>query len=1369
MYKTMDASNPVMTSDRRSISELLKINTKRLRQDLSYLRQMADSTERVTLPVYRIPLPIEQAMDITVRLKNSAPVVPTEGELRLDPDIFEYKDPMPISGLMTKARIPVHPPSVNNKKGYVSVPRVFGGATYKPLGITQFAQILGDTIPVPPENVYTYGTPEGLSHRLTMQMSRKTISLYDAYGTTNKQHVRSRINSLFPLKKVESLSLESPLNELLAELEITGNSSAGAPYWRHKVDAIGDVLEVLEKVVESINSGTLDTLYKEEPELFLCEVKNKLDRYKIKDLEVKTRPYVTVPAHWSLLFSIISQQFNDKLCLYYEKKGCVNAYGFSAANGGLLNDVKWAQSTKKNQVRFKVYGDDTRIVWRDLHGVLWSVNPDFQQMDGSVDKDTVHETLSWMRQTLYERDGITNGHRFWDAVFSVWKRMALNPDFVIKGDQVFRKKNPHGLMTGVVGTTLFDTIKAAVSWDAFLQEQSYESFQKLHNEEYVTKTMLTRFGLVVKPGTWAPERLPDFFALENGQIWGEGKFLGVQTMRQQMEWQGSYIDVAVPTIPFDDMVEMLVVQKDDPIAKSRMKSQTAANRLLFDRLRGYMITWGFTNPIIMDAIHQAVNSVSPEAILMETAIEGGERPESIILNSGPISFSFPNSTGFPSKEFCLAVYAEGISHEDREPLFKDLFPGLQEALLSFKRDIRAARKIKVISTEQPSVKRVFSSVAEEPCIEEFPDLASMGKSNPPSYDSYNKRSKVQTVDGFIEKYLPNLPQSLERFVAFNKGVVFIGDVYSMFGISKTVLEAAMPRTKLFASGFTPDALISLTPILTPLPSLPQAEQLTEKVAQSKIISSHLETVKEAVSSIPDPAQGIYKNTTVVQSSAVSLNYKFIENSVNAKSPNMGVAPLTAFMNSMALAGYTLNYKTESNDPKAEFPVTVSLYARPNGRNPRVPSFSTYVAKCSSLTALFAKEYIARAIMESIDLNLLEAGKPTVFSLYLTQTPWFDVPAPIQPFDEKDWPNEVVKEINEHVAITIEPEEVQVEPLSRAHLRVIVDALEDFARLLKAAPKTSVEVNGFIINSLYGYAKLLEYDVTLEGTQAYLRCDHLLGIATNRFCSSEAPCMDLKDLSLAYFIKYGKRLSWLEHMIPAPGSPFSSPSNTPAEEVSTSKINKNNARVDRKFKEARDRGLIVNLSRKPDETVSAFKNRKKRALAAQFQMVGIKATRDPLLVQMKSAASNSGAPMTVFHCIGDDARLGKGFAKEVSKLFGKPPVNINDRPIFEQKIGGLTIVHAYVKKLSSIPGSHDEKSYLTRLRIALFQAMKVNKEIHAPYLFGAGLDEIDEAVILKTTRDMVVSNGGRLILHVLDKPIPLPFYDQFKIIHQDAEQ
>lgn len=261
------------------------------------------------------------------------------------------------------------------------------------------------------------------------------------------------------------------------------------------------VFMVLEKCVSAIKEGTLDDLLKEQPELFVFECKNKEDRYDVAKLDDKTRPYFNPPAHWGLLASFLHQSMSAALY----KVGCGfstwNAYGWSAAHGGITKLVDEVRSRFKNGDRVwgYVYGDDGDLYF-SVGGFLYRVSPDVKQMDSCVDFDTVKLTYAYILHCFTKKWGRNN---FWVSVVKVLLEIMEKPRILVSGNQLYTKERD-GLMSGVVGTTLFDTVKSAIAYSSLLEEHVQDP-TKLLDPEYVTRWMLESHGLVIKEGTWTPE------------------------------------------------------------------------------------------------------------------------------------------------------------------------------------------------------------------------------------------------------------------------------------------------------------------------------------------------------------------------------------------------------------------------------------------------------------------------------------------------------------------------------------------------------------------------------------------------------------------------------------------------------------------------------------------------------------------------------------------------------------------------------------------------------------------------------------------------------------------------------------------------
>lgn len=1362
----MDASNPIVSGDRRELSEIIRMGQVRMRQNLSYLRQLGESAKRYPLPMNLPLLGDAEVRDRVVSLSNSVKTIELSSEpLRLDKSHFAFREKLPICGWLSRGGVPYHPPSIANSKGFVVANRVFGGAAYKPQGANLIAQVLGDDFPDRPTTVYTYGTPQGFLTRLNMQMSRKCVPI-NRYGMS-KGVVRSPkslmkvLDTLFPTVQSEGFpSLEDPLEDNLYSIKITGNSSAGPPYWRHKVDAIGDVLEVVSRIMYMINEDRMSELYSKEPELFLCEVKNKLDRYKWDDLDVKTRPYTTVPAHFSLLFSVLSQRFGSKLQTFVEDKKSVNAYGFSAANGGMKAMVNWMESTKEGEFKFVVYGDDTRITFRK-GGVLYMVNPDFKQMDGSVDACTIELTIKWIMAHLFKEDGLDQGHKAWDAVAKMWFHMATQPWFVVHGTEVWHKNQKDGLMTGVVGTTLFDTVKAALSWEHFKTVVQTKGFDFLFDGSAVADLMLKECGLVVKEGTWNPVVVRPWSDLQPNELYCEQKFLGVQILKMQLEYEGKYSSVAVPTIPEDEMVEMLLVQKDDPLKNKKNRGKVTVNeRLLFDRMRGYMITWGFTNPRIMQVIHHVVNNLSPEAILMDTVVKNGEKPESILLAGGKNPFEFPNSDGFPTQQFCLMLYSKLFSEEDRKPFFIPLFEGLHDALNLYREDLVLARRVFAKSNPEQNVKDL---VLEKVQPDEIPVLvqpAVIGTAKVPDFHKTvpNLRSEISQLDDVLFKYFPNLPMSLSRFVHEKGGTCHVGDVVQRFGISTVCLVKVLAKTDLFATGFKTGDILSVNPILTPLPTC-QDEIHEKRVAEARVISQNQSMQQKAMEQAKiDEEQAQYpKDILITPFAPVKYDAVFVANAKGVSVPSFNDAPLTAFVNAFNRGGYSLSF-TSVVDSKEKMPVKVMMFASPNGRL-AAPSFASWVAETRSLKASTGKELIARALMDQIDFLLSEEGKPPIFRDYLASIKtYFRQPPARQPFDETNWAAEVANEKNEYASIKIEAEEGKKEDpvLSREMLLAISKDVFDIERMVVLVQKRSPLIE-FLVrcaeNILAFLDGILETPDSLRSKRRFVYKSLFKLLEKLDSLEGEEP-LSIESGAFIYKGTYGNYPSWYKPVVKGEEVPLKKKL-TPTQ--------KRNKRRKERFNEAREAGEEPpKIQRKEGETVAAFQNRKRRVVAAMAPGKGLFVSTYNIVDWMLSAAKGTGKQIAVAHAVGCDATMGKGFAKIVKSCFGSIPSGRLGQ-IYEQTFNNLELVHMYLKPQSGIPGSVNVLQYLNCLKSAIaLMTSRDDRTIHMPYLVGAGLDEIDPALILSVLTCMADQYNLKVVLHPLEDSIPQNFLETFNI-------
>lgn len=691
----MDCSNPVKDSTRCSIKEMLEQTSAVRRQDLAYLKLMAGTARREIFPgmvarevggeVLKQEFnQLMEALDLNVDFASG-----------LDPSEYleEVADSWPVCGLMYQGK-PIHPPGVNQKGGAVCVNRSFGGFSRDKTWVRELLQYFSadELLPYFKETVYTRGTACGFNVRLREQTTRKCVSVVKSFGS--RKMVMKTLRKVLPVDVQQLKDWGSNLIDLIEDIEMSKVSSAGAPYWKPKQpEGLEQALEVvLPELYNALTEGTVTELMARQPELFLVAANNKTDRYKVEKLADKTRPYFQFPVHWQMLFSVLSQSFTHALKLFSEDDRSFNAYGSSWARGGGSRLCERAKKLKKigtdgGRPWVAVYGDDADVYYRDKDGRLVRICPDFRQMDGSVDRDIVDITIQYVLECFQKRFPNEGARSFWTEVGRWWGEFATNPHIIVQGTKIYQKRQRDGLLSGVVGTTLFDTAKAAVSYDLFFTEVHDRKQYHLLEEKHAV-AFFRGLGLEIKEGTWRPEFVHEDPA--PGILWSNQKFLGVHHV-----WaEGPNKMELVPYLEADDWMELLASPRDDPDTRIKagggfgVRSLTSNLRTRFDRMRGYLVTGAFSNPAVQPLLYSVINEIPGEVILMSVQAGGGkgEPPEMHTVCGGSDEFQWPGSDGVPSPRWCYNLYfSEDNQYPEEEAPWLKVFPDLGDAIAEYRR------------------------------------------------------------------------------------------------------------------------------------------------------------------------------------------------------------------------------------------------------------------------------------------------------------------------------------------------------------------------------------------------------------------------------------------------------------------------------------------------------------------------------------------------------------------------------------------------------------------------------------------------------------------------------------------------------------
>lgn len=750
----ISVSNPTSATGRVTAEKMLQGRFYFLRQDLSYLKSIAGAAgSRRALSASPAPDPNIRKSLIQERNELITLHLPVETVSEGDYPLLKHSDgTVPLCTLRVDGT-PVRPDKVKCRRNAVALTRRFGSRVgHPPLSIeidallTQFTQeeVRETLLKV----VYTPGRKDGFINRLSLITDSHCKSIHNVVG----MHLSSQMAHLDRLLPVDLQKLPDWMGKtgdlltLLQDVVITGRASAGAPYWRKKGDCIEQIFYMVELIASHVRAGTLDTLLQEQPELFLIECKNKTDRYEYSKLKDKTRPYFNPPAHWSLLASYLFQGLSKALF----KVGCgtptTNAYGWSAAKGGidkLVEDVK-RRFARGERGWCYVYGDDGDLYFV-AGGVLYRVSPDVKQMDSCVDFDTIVLTFRYIQHVYRKAHGES---RLWDMIIEALIALLQNPRILISGTQLYTKA-PDGLMSGIVGTTVFDTVKASVSYTDLLESHAQNPSQLL-DEKYVSRIMMEKYGLRVKEGTWAPERvsldpIPAAFDAQGNLIdpedslYGAGKFLGIQYVRATGPNRAQWL----PYLPDTDWTTCVVAPREED--QEAQSSATGRLRTQFDRIRGYLTTGGAFSPRIRRALEYWLDQIPSEIILMQP--QGTEPPEGIILGlDDELEWEYPTPEFVPTWKWVFDIYADPDNRFNESPpsIFTDEVLGL----------VTAAR----LKKRKVNMKLVDGEVKFEPFVpkENLPigvEMEVVTKHPPPNLSSHWKGP----VPKRVEEYPPAVP------------------------------------------------------------------------------------------------------------------------------------------------------------------------------------------------------------------------------------------------------------------------------------------------------------------------------------------------------------------------------------------------------------------------------------------------------------------------------------------------------------------------------------------------------------------------------------------------------------------------------------
>jgi len=354
----------------------------------------------------------------------------------------------------------------------------------------------------------------GLYKRLILNAGAQKVAHVDwnAY--------KERILRLLPFDASRAQSLAGlSLKDVKVELNL--RSGSGYPFQQPKAEVVKQSYELACLVLRAIHEGKLQDLMRERPELFLVQLKNKLDLYEYAGTKDSVRPYFVFPYHLVWLFAAVWQNVSRCMVGFSDDVRTFNMHGFRWQRGGAQRLYDWILSVSdEDGLHCKAYSDDNLWVWvvrgPDGRRSVYILTPDYVKMDNSLHEDHGKMGYWYACEVLKSSLDAT-----WKKVTELSCRMAFVTVVAIgHAIQVLMK---HNLKSGVPGTPEFDQLASAhgalVFGDA-LKESTGALHERLAQASLVLEQ---RTGLKIKAGTL---NLREFEPEQDSYAWTFlGKFL----------------------------------------------------------------------------------------------------------------------------------------------------------------------------------------------------------------------------------------------------------------------------------------------------------------------------------------------------------------------------------------------------------------------------------------------------------------------------------------------------------------------------------------------------------------------------------------------------------------------------------------------------------------------------------------------------------------------------------------------------------------------------------------------------------------------------------------------------------------------------
>nr|UHS71794.1 MAG: RNA-dependent RNA polymerase [Permutotetraviridae sp.] len=412
------------------------------------------------------------------------------------------------------------------------------------------------------EWVMTNGPSAGLFKRLEAGLKRPKPAFRSA------EYVEYVLKH-FPIRKPLLKELAGMGARDLKWVRIDLTTSYGAPFMKPKVspeaNLLPQMMEIAGEIMAAIAEGKIAEWISAHPALCTALLKNKLDKYLLKETPEKIRPYYTYPAHWNVLFSALWQSVSDAAVSFLDDPSSINAHGFSWARGGAQKLYEWIVSHKEPGVYVAAYSDDQlwHVVTKD--GKQYLLFPDYKMMDMSLGVPFAQLSFKWL-SAIYEG----KWDKTWQTVAELNCRMAFEKVTLVCFALAYLMRG--GLGSGVPGTAEFDQIAscAAMKWIVPALSGLDDRAALDAALASLADTLKKKLGLEIKPETMAVHE----FRPNEDYPWFS--FLGHCIKRASLNG----VNVYVPVRPRDKLVLSYVQPKGSYSGEGLARIRALQSRLI---------------------------------------------------------------------------------------------------------------------------------------------------------------------------------------------------------------------------------------------------------------------------------------------------------------------------------------------------------------------------------------------------------------------------------------------------------------------------------------------------------------------------------------------------------------------------------------------------------------------------------------------------------------------------------------------------------------------------------------------------------------------------------------------------------------------